>query len=212
MTSVLFLDVDGVLNHRAIFQPSRHGSPLCPAAIRRLRNVVSVTGCRVVLSSTWRMLPHHVEQLRAAGGFPSPHDDWRTVELPLTVLKTASVGASVLLPGVNTPRRGDEIAEWLSRHREVERYAIVDDDADMLPEQLPFFVQTSFDDGLLDDHAARLVNLLGFRTVEVCGHCRTVSCRRGFRCEAPSAEPVRVPLDELTALDLEHPDYWEEST
>ena len=212
MTSVLFLDVDGVLNHRAIFQPSRSGSPLSPAAIRRLRNIVSITGCRVVLSSTWRMLPHHVEQLRAAGGFPSPHDDWRTVELPLLVQKGASAGKSILLPGVNAPRRGDEIAEWLSRHPEVDRFAIVDDDADMLPEQVPHFVQTSFDDGLLDHHAARLVNLLGFRTVVVCGHCRTVSCRRGFRCEAPSAEPVRVPLDELTALDLEHPDYWEEST
>lgn len=152
MTSVLFLDVDGVLNHRAIFQPSRSGSPLCPTAIRRLRGVVSVTGCRVVLSSTWRVLPHHVEQLRAAGGFPSPHDDWRTIEMPLEVRNGIVV---------TIHQRGDEIAEWLSRHPEVERYAIVDDDSDMLPHQLPFFVQTSFDTGLLDEHAARLVAILG---------------------------------------------------
>lgn len=187
MTSVLFLDVDGVLNHRAIFQPSRQGSPLCPAAIRRLRAVVSVTGCRVVLSSTWRMLPHHVEQLHAAGGFPSPHDDWRTVELPLSVRKRTSAGKSILLPGVNAPRRGDEIAEWLSRHSEVERYAIVDDDDDMLPGQVPFFVQTSFDDGLLDHHAARLVNLLGIRAVPLAvlaalgrlnAHARSPRCGR----------------------------------
>ena len=201
MTSVLFLDVDGVLNHRAIFQPSRSGSPLCPAAIRRLRGVVSATGCRVVLSSTWRMLPHHVEHLRAAGGFPSAHEDWRTVEVPVEVRNGIVV---------TIHQRGYEIAEWLSRHPEVERYAIVDDDSDMLPTQLPFFVQTSFDTGLLDEHAARLVDLLGFRTVAVCGTCRTVACRRGFRCDSPTAEPIHVPLDDLAVLDLEHPDYWEE--
>ena len=43
MTSVLFLDVDGVLNHRACFMPSRGGSPLCPDAVARLQRVVEVT-------------------------------------------------------------------------------------------------------------------------------------------------------------------------
>jgi hypothetical protein len=150
MTSVLFLDVDGVLNHRACFMPSRGGSPLCPDAVRRLRGVVAFTGCKVVLSSTWRMLDRHVDKLKSAGGFPSPHDDWRTGEL-----HRKSEGGSIIIS-----RRGDEIAEWLSRHPEVTRYAIVDDDSDMLPEQKPFFVQTTFDTGLLDEHADRLIEIL----------------------------------------------------
>lgn len=148
---VLFLDIDGVLNHRAIFLPSRQGSPLCPEAIARLRLVVMRTACRVVLSSTWRMLPHHVAQLRQAGGFPAAHEDWRTVELPV------EMRGGLIHPDHH---RGREIAEWLSRHPDTSRFAIVDDDDDMLPEQRPFFVRTSFDHGLLDDHAEQLVRIL----------------------------------------------------
>jgi hypothetical protein len=150
MKRILFLDVDGVLNHRAIFQPSRHGSPLCPDAIGRLRMVVMRSACRVVLSSTWREVDHFVAQLEAAGGFPARHEDWRTPRLRPRLENGIVTG----------PSRGDEIDAWLSRHPEVERFAIVDDDADMLPKQEPFFVQTSFDHGLLDDHGERLVRIL----------------------------------------------------
>lgn len=151
MRRVLFLDVDGVLNHRAIFVPSRTGGPLCPDCIGLLRDVVRRTACRVVLSSTWRKLEHHVAQLEAAGGFPARHDDWRTIDLPVE-----------MVDGLirNVHKRGDEIAEWLSRHPEVDRYAIVDDDDDMLPEQLRFFVRTSFETGLRPEHADALVSIL----------------------------------------------------
>jgi len=150
LSAILFLDVDGVLNHRAIFLGKRSGPPLCPAAIARLRRVVDLAKCSVVLSSTWRTLDLYVEQLRAAGGFPNPHSDWRTVEMH------GRVENGIIIPDP----RGAEIAEWLSRHPEVTQYAIVDDDGDMLPEQMPYFVQTSFDAGLTDEHAARLTALL----------------------------------------------------
>ena len=42
--------------------------------------------------------------------------------------------------------RGMEIQEWLDRHPEVTHYAIVDDNADMLPHQWLF--QTTFERGL----------------------------------------------------------------
>jgi hypothetical protein len=151
MTKVLFLDIDGVLNHRAMYVPSRHGSPLCPAAIARLRHVVERTDCRVVLSSTWRFVDHFVAQLRAAGGFPNPHEDWHTVQM------RGRVENGIIIPDP----RGAEIAEWLSRHPATTRFAIVDDDADMLPDQAVHFVQTSFDTGMTDDHARRLFEILG---------------------------------------------------
>lgn len=153
-TSVLFLDVDGVLNHRAMFSPSRGGGPLCEHAIRRLRYVARETGCSIVLSSTWRTMPGFVDRLEAAGAMPNRHDDWRTVEMPVEM-------ENGLVKAIHW--RGEEIAEWLSRHPEVERYAIVDDDGDMLPEQIPFFVQTTFETGLLDEHAVKLMQILGER-------------------------------------------------
>lgn len=149
---VLFLDVDGVLNHRACFKPSRGGAPLCPDAVQRLQHLVRRTGCKVVLSSTWRVLEHHTAKLRADGGFPEPHDDWRTVDNPVAMQNGIIV---------DPYHRGGEIAEWLSRHPEVTRYAIVDDDGDMLPDQRPHFVQTSFETGLLDEHCERLAQILG---------------------------------------------------
>ena len=151
MTRVLFLDVDGVLNYRALFKARFDGPRLCSKAVARLRQVIARTGAQTVLSSTWRLDNAHMALMRA-GGFPCPHEDWRTIQVPVRFEN----GLVVFEP----PYRGREIAEWLSRHPEVERYAIVDDDDDMLPEQLPYFVKTSFDDGLLSEHVERLVELL----------------------------------------------------
>jgi len=71
------------------------------------------------------------------------HEDWRTKE------------------SCDDQIRGDEIDEWLSRHPEVSRFAIVDDVDDFLPKQRRYFVHTSYDLGLLDKHVKRLVAILG---------------------------------------------------
>jgi hypothetical protein len=44
-------------------------------------------------------------------------------------------------PVLNT-HRGEEIEYWLQENW-VDRYCIIDDDSDMLPEQMPYFVKTS---------------------------------------------------------------------
>lgn len=122
---VIFLDIDGVLlSHRSVVAFGRWPNDLTPddvakfdpIALALLRNFCAASGAKIVLSSTWRIL--HAWQ---------------------------KVGDKLDLPLIDaTPRmlgpRGREIAAWLSGHPEVERYAIIDDDSDMLPEQLPFFV------------------------------------------------------------------------
>jgi hypothetical protein len=146
---VLFLDPDGVLNPHPCFREGCEGPPLSPDAVRRLHRVVRETECRVVLSAAWRTMQRRVDKLIDEGGFPRPHKDWRTP----------------VLPDPREPRslrtlRGHEIAEWLSRHSEVERYAILGDNADLLPDQTLFFVRTELDRGLLDDDASKLVEIL----------------------------------------------------
>lgn len=148
---ILFLDVDGVLNHRAIYQPG-NSAPLCPHAIERLHQVVAATGCSVVLSSTWRKEPRLVERLRGEGVLQAAHPDYRTKDRAPSRMR----GSPFLAGGL----RGKEIAEWLSRHPEVARFAIVDDDADFLHGQMAYFVQTNFDTGLQNDHVERLVAIL----------------------------------------------------
>jgi membrane-bound lytic murein transglycosylase MltF len=43
----------------------------------------------------------------------------------------------------------------------VERYAILDDDTDMLPEQLPNFFQTTWEEGLTEEIAEKVIAHLG---------------------------------------------------
>lgn len=142
---ILFLDVDGVLNHKGIFYLDRQENMLCDIAVNRLRMLINLTGAKVVLSSSWRGMPINEGYLREAGVMALCHEDYRTKRLNHQT----------------DTRRGDEIQEWLDRHPEVKVYAIVDDDNDMRPEQQQFFVQTSFDNGgLIDTHVSRLVSLL----------------------------------------------------
>lgn len=153
MSTVLFLDVDGVLNNIGVFRDKRFGPiPLDHECIRRLHDVVRATGCKIVLSSAWRGAPDLERKL--AGDMV--WKVFRTLGTKRTNPRHKDGSTKRLWT-----KRGEEIAEWLSRHPEVERYAIVDDDSDMLPEQMPFFVQTSAETGgLKKRHANRLIKLL----------------------------------------------------
>jgi hypothetical protein len=140
---VLFLDIDGVLNS-ARTAVAFGGYPFTLkslamfdlVAIGLIQRLCS-NGVQVVLSSAWR-LDHEPASVGAAFGLP-------------IVDRTPS------LPGP----RGREIADWLGRHPDVECYAIVDDDADMLDEQLPRFVHTDGMEGLTWAKFKQLCSLFG---------------------------------------------------
>lgn len=154
MSRILFLDVDGVLNHRGVFVVG-NPDPICPLAAQRLMRVVDKADALIVMSSTWRLGGYDnlsMRKVRQCGAARRMHSDWCTKDLS----RIPEEGEVI----TEMCRRGIEIAEWLSRHPEAHRYAIVDDDSDMLPEQQQFFVQTSFDTGLLDHHADKLIEIL----------------------------------------------------
>lgn len=140
---ILFLDVDGVLNYRALWTIEAATFCLCPKAITLLNKTIVDADALVVMSSAWRHSPEHVEYLKQNGGFERPHKDWRTGD------RYGPLGL-----------RGEQIEAWLKEHPEVDRYAIVDDNADMLPHQLSRFVHTDPETGLLEKHANRLFDIL----------------------------------------------------
>ncbi|MBI1689483.1 HAD domain-containing protein [Methylorubrum sp. DB1722] len=155
MTRILFLDVDGVLNTHAGWEAGHNGhDSLDPGPVARLNALCARTGCRIVVSSTWRHGPYRGPAgcratLRRMGLTGRFHRDWRT-------------RGWVEADGLRCEDwpRGKQIRDWLAAHPETAAYAIVDDDSDMLPEQLPRFVKTRFKDGLQDEHADRLAALL----------------------------------------------------
>ncbi|MBB3997261.1 HAD domain-containing protein [Aureimonas pseudogalii] len=156
MSAVLFLDVDGVLNNEAVFRDRRFGPfPIDHQCVERVHTVVRETGCEIVLSSSWRGMEKLESKLVGDGVF-SVYRDIPGRQFGEFAFVRHQDGQTKRLEG----RRGPEIAEWLSRHPEVDRYAILDDESDMLPEQMPHFVKTEFQGGIMDEHVPLLAAAL----------------------------------------------------
>ncbi len=147
MTSkILFLDFDGVLNSRDYIQSISSTwttEQLDPKAVELLNQIVLQTSCKVVVSSTWRIL--------------------KTKEQLIQILKSYGFVGDVIgvTPQLYVPlnERGHEIQLWLDHHLEVSQFSIVDDDSDMA-HLLPKLVKTKFQTGLQQEHATKIIEML----------------------------------------------------
>ena len=79
---------------------------------------------KICVSSVWK---HHF----GTKGYKSTPEKWEDAFQLLGFKPGTYVG----ITGDRKTLRGQEIQEWLDKHPEVEDYAILDDDSDMLPEQ-----------------------------------------------------------------------------
>lgn len=139
---VLFLDIDGVCNSRDWQVKGNslwHG--VDPEAAARVKRIIVQTGCSVVLSSVWRLYEESRDTVKAKV--------CDFIDVTPDMQKGAQRGV--------TPR-GIEVEEWLQKNPGVERYAILDDDADFLPSQ-PLF-KTTFQNGLTDEIAQQVIDYL----------------------------------------------------
>ena len=106
---VLFTDIDGVLNCRQTPNPRKLPYIVDQKLLVRFKRLVKDTGVTVVLTSTWRYDP--------AGLFSAKY--W---EIPF----------QDVLPDMPDQPRRDEVLAWLSKHPNVTRYAVLDDEDDEL--------------------------------------------------------------------------------
>ena len=90
-----------------------------------LHGLINKTGAEIILSSTWRISPRHIEILEKYTGLK---------------IKDKT-------PRLNTIR-GEEIKQYLNEHKEITSYVILDDDSDMLEEQKCHFVKVNAKIGL----------------------------------------------------------------
>lgn len=153
---VLFLDFDGVItcttasyesNIDDIFMPGKQY--LDRACLTRLHEVIDVTGCSVVVSSSWR----HAHSLEWLADF---------LEVPKGVVVGKTPGSGEIFQHDDTGR-GTCITEWLAQHgKDVREWIAVDDDVfDMHPWMLPRIVQTESSTGLTEDCRDQSISLLG---------------------------------------------------
>jgi hypothetical protein len=158
---LVFLDVDGVLNHAGWLQSRRRhedvgmqysfrneeelwsACSIDPACVARLNRLYDV-GARFVLSSTWRGM-HTLPVMNRLLGYHG--------------FTGILVGATPSLPGQG---RGREIYEWMLAMNFEERppLVILDDDSDMSP-YMAHLVQTDYEMGLTDAHVERALKILG---------------------------------------------------
>ena len=172
---VLFLDIDGVLNSENWFayriycvknnlvnilmnfvdtddRNIKHKlTMLDDRAIANLNRIIEETGCKVVLSSSWR----------------SPSESENIFTQDLLKLKGFKYEFYDITPRLwfsdFSTRRGEEIKVWLdkeSEKHEIESFVILDDDSDMLPEQMNNFVHVDGQVGLTDRDVLTAIEIL----------------------------------------------------
>lgn len=149
MLKVLFLDIDGVILSGEELHARGNHRYLPPSKIALIQQVCDRSGAVIVVSSTWRAFDETPALLRMAGLQAAIHQEWRTDQ--------EHRSTSGLYVG---EARGHQIKRWLDAHPETASYAIVDDDSDMLPEQMPRLVKTPFQTGIEQAHVDQLVTLL----------------------------------------------------
>ena len=147
---IIFLDVDGVLNSAKFdrwlqdhHMKQYYGYELLDQnALLNLQDIVFVTGADIVLSSSWRLSRSCSERLRQQ----------------LLPYGLQFIDKTVCL---HQEDRGEEIKEWLSRHPEVDHFVILDEKKKFKDDSLKNnFVKTTFEEGLLEQHAAKAIEIL----------------------------------------------------
>lgn len=141
----IFLDIEGVLNSEQFFlQKARDTIELDKEKIKLLKQIVEATDAKIVLSSTWRMLPDN-------------HPDFRSL---IKFLEDENLSIFDKTPSLSAVR-GVEIQEWLNNHPEVTNFVILDDDDDM-EELKKFLVRPSWagDGGLKPEHVIQAIKIL----------------------------------------------------
>lgn len=154
--AILMLDVDGVVNHWALYA-ARENDPayangddtewMDPVCVARVQAICDRTGAAIVISSSWRLI----------------------VGLARTTAALRAHGLTADVVG-ETPehahrefrvRRASEIRAWLAEHALVERWCVLDDESVSVDPD--HFVRTHVAVGLTDADVERAVAILGAR-------------------------------------------------
>jgi len=154
---VIFLDVDGVLNSYEWRIKNREKNNriikcLDEEPIKILSKIVETTNAKIVLSSSWRGL------------------DSESVFLRILKEKLEKFNMSIFsMTGKSKKKksRGWEIRDWLKDNKHiynVTSFVIIDDDsfdiANHKKTLLPYYIKTSFKDGLQEKHVDKILHVL----------------------------------------------------
>ena len=145
--NIIFLDVDGVLNsmnYLIKLYEEKHecyfgfGVPFDPNCLKNLKELVTQTNSKLVISSTWRKSPKGIEILL---------ENLKKYELEKSVIGYTPISTT-------NCTRGTEIKTYLSKLKKDTskiNFIILDDESDM-DELLPHLIQTDEKLGLTSEN------------------------------------------------------------
>lgn len=158
---IIFLDIDGVLNHISYYKSNRwekthsYKDDIDPLCIERLNNIIAETGANIVISSTWRigLGVSELQEILNKKGFKGKIID-----------KTESFHNDFIF-------RGNEIYKWCNEYARKNKliwtskcdlfpYVIIDDDSDILYWQRENFLKIDNEVGLTDDNVKEAIWIL----------------------------------------------------
>ena len=139
--SLLFLDVDGVLNN------SNKSKEFDEQCIKNLKNIVNHTNCKIIISSTYRLENSSFNRL------------WNTLSSFGIDFKTNTLSEYLITPDLDNMTRADEIYYLLKKIKTDNKYIvkswIVLDDGDILDSTSMFIRQ------LFTSHFIKINHKLG---------------------------------------------------
>ena len=158
-TKLLFLDIDGVLNCTEVADKNPVNDERCyglnPALVANLKKVVASTGCKIVVSSSWRYFKDYEPF--------SKNCEWRKV-----LAGMLGYDADSLFIG-DTPKvsgtRGKQIVQWLSEnceklHSPVKICVVDDEISDIVGEiSKHVVVKTDYMHGLTESDADSIIEI-----------------------------------------------------
>lgn len=154
---VIFLDIDGVLNSTQYWesiQDEKRTMPemefeLDPKCIMNLKKIVDATNAKIVVTSTWKRIPEKMNKFERYIPQYGLHVYDKTPCYPDAI------------------HRGDEIRQYLEKHRsEVDKFILIDDEEyPDFNELTNYLVKTNFYEyGLGQKHVKQAIQMLG-RTI-----------------------------------------------
>lgn len=159
---VIFLDVDGVLNSEddLMIYREKNGITGCilydeveDRPLKLLKELVDKSGAKIVLSSTWRYGHARMKDKDIFGG--------TLYKKIVDRLKEYDMEIYDVTPRLFGKKRGDEIRDWLQHSTEkIERFVILDDDADMCEFVETNLVKTTYKTGLTQEHVDKALEIL----------------------------------------------------
>ena len=158
-TKFIFLDVDGVLNCRTTKDHCGHYTGIEDEKVKHLKELVDITGAKIVLVSTWKEWWYKNPKLKDKQDDMATYLDEKLAKQGLTIYDKTNDEYCL--------SRGDAILEYIRAFKRkgnnLDKFVILDDELfDYLPTKLTKnLVRTSFENGgLRSKHIRKAVDIL----------------------------------------------------